>query len=108
VFSDLAVILNSRKAPNGDYNRLVRPWKSRFGLYYIATRSLRVDLELIALTALCLVAPARARSGVQRILRRTGAPEDLVRVAGRMDPLVPTLPPGVTASDWRKHLTYSV
>jgi hypothetical protein len=44
---------------------------------------------------------------VQRLLADTGAPDDLVRIAGRTAPLTPSLPPGVSPQDWEKHLTYA-
>ena len=107
VFSDLATILHGSTDPNLDYRRLIRPWKSRLGLHYVRTRGLATDLALIVLTAVCLVSPALARRGVQGLLRRTGARADLIRVAGRADPLVPSLPPGVTELSWGSHLNYS-
>lgn len=106
VFSDLATILQGSADPNGDYNRLVRPWKSRLGLHYLASRSLAVDLTLIVLTVICLVSRQAGLRGVCWLLRRTGASPALIRIAERQDPLVPTLPPGVTEETWVGHLTY--
>lgn len=107
VFSDLASILQGSADPNLDYRRLVRPWKSRLGLHYVRTQSLAADAALVILTAVSLVSRSLARRGVQGLLRRTGASPELVRIAGRADPLVPTLPPGVTESSWQQHLTCS-
>lgn len=106
VFSDLSTILEGSRDPNGDYNRLVRPWKSRLGLHYVATRSLAADLALIALTAVCLISRQAGLVGVQWLLRRTGAPAELLWIAKRAEPLVPTMPPGVTPETWAHHLTY--
>lgn len=106
VFSDLAAILEGSSDPNGDYNRLVRPWKSRLGLHYLASRSLPVDVALIVLTTVCLVSRQAGLRGVRWLLRRTWASEDLIRIAERDGPLVPTLPPGVTEDTWLAHLTY--
>lgn len=106
VFSDLSTLLEGSRDPNGDYNRLVRPWKSRFGLHYVATKSLATDLALIALTAVCLVSRRASLVGVYRLLRRTGVPVELLQIAKRAEPLVPTMPPGVTADTWAQHLTY--
>lgn len=106
VFSDLSTILEGSRDPNGDYNRLVRPWKSRLGLHYVATRSLAADLGLIALTAVCLISRQAGLAGVQWLLRRTRAPVELLSIAKRADPLVPTMPPGVTPETWARHLTY--
>ena len=62
---------------------IVRPWKSRLGVFYVEHRSVSVDLQVIWLTALCMVSRKRALRGVQRLLRRLGASQDLIEVAGR-------------------------
>jgi len=94
VFSDLAEILKSREDANLAYRQLVRPWKSRFGLFYIDHASLALDLQIIAYTALVLVSPSLARRAVQRVLRGHGADARLVEIAGRSRPLAPYPPPG--------------
>jgi len=107
VFSDEGEILRGSKDPDRDYNLLIRPWKSRLGLHYVAVRSVRLDVRLILLTLLAAASRPRALGSVQQLLERTGAPPELVRVAGRDSRLVPTLPPGVTEAEWQKHLTYA-
>jgi len=94
VFSDEGRILAGRPDPDLAYNQLIRPWKSRLGLLYVQNTSMRLDLELIALTAVAVVSRPRALAGVQRILERLGADEKLRRIARRDDELVPHTPPG--------------
>ena len=94
VFSDEGRILTGRPDPDLAYNQLIRPWKSRLGLLYVQNTSMRLDLELIALTAVAVVSRPRALAGVQRILERLGADEKLRRIARRDDELVPHTPPG--------------
>jgi len=94
VFSDLGDIMASHGDPNIAYNQLVRPWKSRLGLYYIENRSFYVDMMLIALTAVAIVSRDKALKGVVWLLENMGADADLIRVASRKEPLVPTPPPG--------------
>jgi lipopolysaccharide/colanic/teichoic acid biosynthesis glycosyltransferase len=94
VFSDLADILRDQRDVNIAYNQLVRPRKSRLGLFYVEHRSIRVDLTLIGLTALAIVSRRRALLGVERLLRRLGANQDLRDLAARKLPLVPMPPPG--------------
>ncbi|RMH20469.1 MAG: sugar transferase [Gemmatimonadetes bacterium] len=106
VFADEGAILAGSRDPDRDYNLLIRPWKSRLGLHYIAVRSLGLDLELMLLTALAVLSRRTALARVAAMLERTGADPDLVRIARRSDPLVPTLPPGVTKDTWEAHLTY--
>ncbi len=97
VFADEGEILRDHADPDLAYDQLIRPWKSRLGLFYIDHRSLWLDLQLIALTVLTALSRRPALDGVARILEKLGAPTDLVRVAARRDPLVATLPPGLAA-----------
>jgi len=96
IFSDEGDILAGRADPDLSYNQLIRPWKSRLGLFYIEHRSLGLDIQLIFLTALAIVSRPRAFEQVSRLLQNLNAPADLVRVARRCDELVPTPPPGAT------------
>lgn len=94
VFADLADILEGHPDPNLAYNQLVRPGKSRLGLFYIDHRSTSVDLTLIALTAMAIVSHRLALTGVLWLLKRQGAQPDLIDLAGRRQPLTPMPPPG--------------
>lgn len=89
VFADEGEILRGAIDPDLAYRQLIRPWKSRLGLFYVAHRGFALDLALILLTLLRIVAPARALAGVARLLERRGAPAELVRVARRSVPLGP-------------------
>lgn len=95
VFADEGDILRDKDDPDIAYNQLIRPWKSRLGLFYIDHASLRLDLEIICLTAVAIIARRAALWGVSRVLDRLDAPKDLKRVAGRNEPLRPTPPPGL-------------
>jgi len=94
VFSDLGEILKDSADANLDYNRLVRPWKSRLGIFYIDNGSVPLDLALIVLTGISIVSRPTALSLVARLLASAGAPDDLCRVARRSEPLRPCPPPG--------------
>ena len=94
VFSDEGEILAGRPDPDLAYHQLIRPWKSRLGLLYVQHRSMSLDVELILLTLVAIVARGRALAGVQRVLARLGAPEDLRQAARRETPLTPYPPPG--------------
>jgi len=96
VFSDEGDILAGKDDPDIAYNQLIRPWKSRLGLFYIAHRSVSLDIQLIWLTALAILSKPRALKGVVSILKKLGASDDMVTVAGRSQPLEPTAPPGAT------------
>lgn len=95
VFSDEGEILKDKADPDVAYNQLIRPWKSRLGIFYVERRSLILDMKLVLLTVLAIFNRKAALERVQVILRAMGAPEELVRVAGRRDSLVPYPPPGM-------------
>ena len=96
VFSDEGDILKDQSDPDIAYNQLIRPGKSSLGLFYIEHRSLALDIRLIVLTLLAVVSRARALGGVQKLLRDLEAPNELVALASRREPLVPRPPPGGT------------
>jgi lipopolysaccharide/colanic/teichoic acid biosynthesis glycosyltransferase len=96
VFSDEGDILKGAGDPDLAYDQLIRPWKSRLGIFYVERRSLLVDIRLILLTLLAILNRRAALDRVQTLLQMMGAPESLVRVAGRHDDLIPHAPPGMS------------
>lgn len=96
VFADEGDILAGSSDPDLLYNQIIRPWKSRMALLYVERRSLWIDIKIISLTAIGFVSRQSALNGVQGILRRWGADELVVRMAGRREPLVAYPPPGAT------------
>jgi len=94
VFSDEGDILDGRTDPDLAYNQLIRPWKSRLGIFYIENSSVFLDLQLIILTAVAVVSRSRALAGINKILTRMKAQETLVDVCKRDKPLQPYPPPG--------------
>lgn len=96
VFSDEGEILKGRPDPDLAYNQIIRPYKSRLGIFYIENRTLLLDLKLIVLTAVAIVSRAAALRGVVNDLRQRGAPQDLIAVAARTAQLQPAPPPGAT------------
>jgi lipopolysaccharide/colanic/teichoic acid biosynthesis glycosyltransferase len=106
VFSDLNEILASSKDPNLDYNQLVRPWKSRLGLFYIDKASFSIDLQLIALTVFGAFFRRWTLNRLATIVGQLGGEEELVKTVTRINPLVPSCPPGrdtvVTADEVKR------
>lgn len=94
VFADEGEILRDRPDPDISYNQLVRPWKSRLGLFYVDHGSLEVDLRLIGLTILALVSRRQALDKLSALLTELGADNELCRVATRREPLRACPPPG--------------
>ena len=96
IFSDEGDILRDSADPDLDYNRLIRPWKSRTGLFYVEKQSLALDLALIALTVIAIVSKQRALSILTVLMRRLDAPDELIAVAARKNELTPHAPPGAS------------
>lgn len=94
VFSDLGDIMANEPDPNIAYNQLVRPWKSRMGLFYIRHASVALDLCLIVLTVVTIVSRRKALKGIVALMSRLHADPAMIRVASRTEGLVATPPPG--------------
>lgn len=94
VFADEGDVLKDQTDPDLAYNQLIRPWKSRLGLFYIEHAGLLLDIKLIFLTAVAFVSRATALRGAATILEQLDADEALRRIARRQDKLMPTPPPG--------------
>lgn len=94
VFADEGDILKDQADPDIAYNQLIRPWKSRLGLFYIEHASILLDIKLIFWTALAVVSREKALQLVHGELKRLGAPKDLQEIALRRTALTPLPPPG--------------
>lgn len=94
VFSDEGDILKDHPDPDLGYNQLIRPWKSRLGLFYIEHSSVVLDLKLLGLTLKNSLSRPDALKGVQRLLKELNADTQMIQVSGRIVPLVPFPPPG--------------
>jgi lipopolysaccharide/colanic/teichoic acid biosynthesis glycosyltransferase len=94
VFADEGEILKDLADPDIAYNQLIRPWKSRLGIFYIEHASLWLDLKLVWLTVVAIASRERALEGVHEELIALGAPADLARASLRVTPLEPLPPPG--------------
>lgn len=94
VFSDEGEILADKQDPDLAYNQLIRPGKSRLGLFYIDKRSLWLDVRLMWLTAVAIVSREKALERLVKTLERLGADSELIEIAKRDRPLRPAPPPG--------------
>jgi lipopolysaccharide/colanic/teichoic acid biosynthesis glycosyltransferase len=94
VFSDEGEILKNSDNPDLDYSQLIRPWKSRLGLFYIENSSFLLNIKLIVLTAIAVFNKEKSLQGVQVILKKFDASEQLRTIANRSDPLKKYPPPG--------------
>ena len=94
VFADEGSILEGKSDPDLAYNQLIRPYKSRLGLLYIANAGVGLDVKLIFLTLLSAVNRRSALDRISLIVKSLGATPELVAVAVRRTPLQPAPPPG--------------
>jgi lipopolysaccharide/colanic/teichoic acid biosynthesis glycosyltransferase len=94
IFADEGDILSDQKDPDVAYNQLIRPGKSRLGLFYLEVASLRTDIALLFLTVVAVLSRQKALAMNASYLRLINAPEGLVKIAVRDSPLTPTPPPG--------------
>jgi lipopolysaccharide/colanic/teichoic acid biosynthesis glycosyltransferase len=94
VFSDEGEILQSEEDPDIAYNQLIRPWKSRLGLFYISHQNFLLDLKVIWITVIAIVSRKAALKKVVSLLSNLNAPDDLKKISLREEKLVATAPPG--------------
>jgi lipopolysaccharide/colanic/teichoic acid biosynthesis glycosyltransferase len=94
VFADEGEILKNSLDPDLDYNRRIRPWKSRLGLIYLERQSMSLDLRILAWTLLGFLSRRRALDRVTAALQAFGADELTIRMAARREPLIAYPPPG--------------
>jgi lipopolysaccharide/colanic/teichoic acid biosynthesis glycosyltransferase len=94
VFSDEGEILKDQPDPDIAYNQLIRPWKSKLGIFYIENRSMMVDIKLIYLTVLAILSREKALQSISGLLYQMKADNELVNVSLRKVALMPSPPPG--------------
>jgi len=90
VFADEGEILREYDDADAAYDKVIRPWKSRLGVFYVVKRNVALDLKLILWTAISIVSRQTALDATSRELARLGASPDLVAIArrqGRLDPV---------------------
>ncbi len=97
VFSDEGEVLKGANDPDREYNRVIRPWKSRLALAYIDNRSFAVDLGLILLTIVAIISRPMALAGLGRLLSGWNLHPLVIRMAARQEPLMAYPPPGAEA-----------
>lgn len=97
VFADEGDILEGSEDADISYHQLIRPGKSRLGLFYLKNTNPIVDIKIVFLTVLAVVCRDCALRSVSEVLKKMGADSSLVLLASRTDPLVPSPPPGAAS-----------
>ena len=93
VFSDEGSILKDSKNPDLDYDRLIRPWKSRLAILYIENMSFKIDLKLIFLTFYNLINRKKTLIYLNSILRKITSDQELLTISLRESELYEKEPP---------------
>ena len=94
VFADEGSILDSYNDPDLAYNQLIRPWKSRLGLFYIYNSDIKTDLSLLYITFVNIFDRKKALKMVSNLIKFKGGSYELIEIALRNKPLIPKAPPG--------------
>ena len=97
VFSDEGDILKNSKDPDLDYNQLIRPWKSRLGIFYINNKNLMMDIKILFLTIISFFNKSYSLNKIQIILNKKIKSVDrkLLDIVKREIPLYAYPPPGI-------------
>ncbi len=94
VFADESEILKDYDDPDLAYNQLIRPGKSKLGLFYVKKRNLLIDIFLILATLIGFLSRKLSLNFLTYLLYILGAPKELVILASRKENLKPSPPPG--------------
>ena len=94
VFSDEGDILEGVIDPDLTYNQLIRPWKSRLGIFYIRNRSNLLDIQIIFFTIIGILSKKKALNWICGLLENFGADPQLIAISRRDSKLYPYPPPG--------------
>ena len=107
VFSDEGDILSGKDDPDISYHQLIRPGKSKLGLFYISHRGFILDIYLVFLTLLAIISKPNALKLLTSKMQDLNASDELISIASRMEELAPSPPPGaldiVTSRDGAVH-----
>tara|TARA_A100001388_G_scaffold277253_1_gene267645 strand:+ start:22026 stop:22757 length:732 start_codon:yes stop_codon:yes gene_type:complete len=94
IFSDESKILKHYKDPDLAYNQLIRPWKSRLGLFYVENNNILIDLSIILITIIGITSRRISLLLVSNLLKILKANKNLIEISSRRKKLTPFAPPG--------------
>jgi len=96
VFSDEGDILAGEDDPDISYHQLIRPGKSKLGLFYISHRGFIFDIYLVFLTVFAIISKPKALNLLTSKMQNLNANDELISIVSRTQKLVPSPPPGAT------------
>lgn len=95
IFSDEGEILKGSNDPDLLYNQIIRPYKSRFAIFYVENHSLKMDLYLIILTLYSMINRSKSLYLLRNLYLNNGGNDDLSNICLRKTKLIPKAPPGL-------------
>lgn len=94
IFSDEGDILANKNNPDLAYNQLIRPWKSKLGIFYINHKSIRLDIFIIFLTVISIFNKNKALIFLNKKLIEYNLDSELIQISLRNKVIRPSAPPG--------------
>lgn len=94
IFSDEGDILEGSKNPDLLYNQIIRPYKSRFAIFYVVNQNSKMDFYLIILTLYSIINRSKSLIFLRNLYLRNGGEEKLADVCLRKKKLIAKEPPG--------------
>ena len=92
VFSDEGDILFGKEDADISYHQLIRPGKSKLGLFYISRSGFWFDFYLVLLTVLAIISKPMALRLLKSKMWKLNASKELISIASRSQELVPSPP----------------
>lgn len=83
IFSDEGQILSDSKNPDLDYNKIIRPWKSKLGLLYVKKNSFVLDVIIIYLTIICIFNREFALRKINKLVKNIHGDDELASLCLR-------------------------
>lgn len=94
IFSDEGSILEESLDPDLTYNQLIRPGKSKLGLFYLKNNNILIDIFIIFSTLINPISRKLSLKMIVFLLFKLKAPKELLLLASRKKTLTPSPPPG--------------
>ena len=81
VFADEGDILKEENDPDLAYNQLIRPWKSRLGIFYINSANILLDLKILFYTLTGIFLRKKALDLVSNELKLLNVDEKVIKIS---------------------------
>ena len=83
IFSDEGDIIANSNDPDKAYDQIIRPYKSRLGIFYIEKQNMALDIFLIFATIRVIFSRRKTLNTISKKLTKYGADIRLINVSKR-------------------------